>query len=341
MQRLCTLTLCSLLAWNLSLQAQTQFRLNIATQNASSSGLSQEFGIIRGPYSAELQFLAERIDLSDYIQVDAGISSTVYEWDRLQILDERGENQNFGNEESTSFQGILNASYIRGPLQINLQSVIPVNDTLIKSRAIQASVGYKLRKDTLSLELSLGDNLQEYPAGFYVDPLFRTRTVPEEYRQTTTGISFSQAINSKVKLGGQLRLTDHHSYRPSSLQARAAVKYALKSWAFLGFSAQHATDINEKTEPLDGSGFYQWTALQSEASFEPMLDLILSASYAWILEHETSAGNTRTAKLGADQVGLKAQYTFSQITVDAGGSVLWHSTKARRAAFQGGVTWTL
>ncbi len=341
MQRLCTLVALVALTWNVALEAQTQFRLDIATQNASSTDFSQEFGIVRGPYSAELQFVAERIDLSDYIQMDAGVVSTIYDWDRLEILDDRGEIQNFNNEESTSFQGILNASYIRGPVQVSIQSLVPVNQTLIESRALLASVGYKLRQDTISLELSVADNLQKYPSGFYVDPLFRTRTIPEKYRQTTTGFSYSQAINSKVKIGGQARFTDHHSYRPWSLHLRSAVKYAIKSWAFLGFSAQYASDLNDQTMPRDGSGFYSWTALQSEATFEPMLDLLLSASYGWILERETNASETRKSKLGGDQVGLKAQYSFSQFTINAGGSMLWHGTNARRSAFQGGITWTL
>ena len=76
-------------------------------------------------------------------------------------------------------------------------------------------------------------------------------------------------------------------------------------------------------------------------SFEPVYDLLLSASYNLVIEKETDSRRSYVRQVGSDQLGARIKYAFQKFDVSVDGAYRLTNENVDEFSIGGAFTWNI
>jgi hypothetical protein len=88
-------------------------------------------------------------------------------------------------------------------------------------------------------------------------------------------------------------------------------------------------------------GYFSLRSGELGLTYEPVVDLLLSTSYAVVAEREEDSRSGRRVQVASDQYGLAAQYRRGSWTVGSRASYRIANTGLEETGLEGSVAWQL
>jgi hypothetical protein len=141
---------------------------------------------------------------------------------------------------------------------------------------------------------------------------------------------------SDVELSTGIRIED----RPRNIGGTIKQSYALTDRLFARLAV---TRIEELTSYplLDDRGYFTLNAAEISGSIEPIIDFLISVSYAYVIENEANPVTGQDLQVGSDQYGLAFKYRKGKLGADLNGSAKLTNTNISDISVGGGISWQI
>ncbi|MFK7825091.1 MAG: hypothetical protein AB8G05_13125 [Oligoflexales bacterium] len=303
-------------------------------QSVWSLGVKQESS--SSPFELEANFSAVNRELDKFFIQEYDPNSPTPTVPVMRSLKDAGNT-------SEHLQGGLNLIYRKADLTNILGYSAPMSSDPLEAKKLSFSSSLKSNKAHYDLGIELSFSQAKQPK-----TLYRRFYEDEPYRQSPDFLYtqeyklwFETSLTSKIKIGGEISNTNRSKFRPDVRGVKLMGRVALNDRIFTNLSIAQFKE-NESQEPLDDQGYFTLSYSELGFDFEPIFDLLVGLSYAYIKEIEevaTHGGENR--ELYSDQYGfaLTHQSVFQDLGVKA--SIIRSEVGEIQRLFGGSITWRI
>ena len=219
----------------------------------------------------------------------------------------------------------------------------PLSSDPLEAKKLSLSSFFKPDKARYEIGVELGFSQARQPK-----TLYKRFYEEEPYRESPDYLYTQEyklwveaSLSSKVKIGSEISNTNRSSFRPDVRGAKLLSKIALNDRMFTSLSFAQFKE-NENQDPLDDQGYFELSYSELGFDFEPVFDLLVGLSYAYIKESEKAAahgGENRDLK--SDQYGfaLTKQTVYQDLGIKA--SIVRSELGEIQRLFGGTITWRI
>lgn len=180
----------------------------------------------------------------------------------------------------------------------------------------------------------------DQPDDFYIDENLVTEERPTLIHGTEAVAYVDQVFTERWKGDLELMSGTRVEDRPRNVGATLKQGYAVTDRLFGQLAFTRIAELT--SEPLlNERGYFSLDAAELTFTVEPVVDLLLSASYGLVVEGENDPRSGRQAQVGSDQYGLGAQYRRGAWSWESKAGYRVTNTGLYDLGIEGGLSWQI
>jgi hypothetical protein len=185
-----------------------------------------------------------------------------------------------------------------------------------------------------------GAYLARQPDSFYIDVDYVTRERPQLIHGNELALLCDQVLTDRWKAGVELSTAEREEDRPRNVGAALRTAYALADRWFAKLDLERIDELT--SQPLkDERGYFTLSAAELALTYEPWVDVLITPSYAWVLEDENDPRTGREVRVGSDQYGLGLRYRKGAWDFELKTAYRVTNTDLTDVMMGGGLTWRI
>ena len=241
---------------------------------------------------------------------------------------------------SDEYSGSFGMDWNSGPHGASLRWDGALNGSPFAIQSLTAGYVETFYNKTTSIGAKVSVFQLSQPENFFIDSDFVTQARPTLIHGNQASACLEQVLTERWK--GDLEFSSgiREEDRPRNLGATIKQGYALTDRLF---SQMVLSDIQElRSEALKNErGYFSLRAAELALTFEPVVDLLLSSSYGYVVESESDPRSGREVQVGSDQYGLGVKYRRGAWSYESKAAYRLTNTGLYDLGIEGGLTWRI
>ena len=224
---------------------------------------------------------------------------------------------------------------------IDLSFFSNLNDSPYATRGISGGYQYSFYNSTSIIGIKYNLMSQERPEDYYTEPgTFNVLKRPTQIKTKEIGLTFEQAITTKMKSSLKISRVLESEERPSQNKFSGKLGFALSETFFL--KTGYGRFIEEDISPKNERGIFQASSIENELIYEYNFDHLFSLSYDLVIEDEALSFNNSITRTAFDQYGIAARSLWtSSLTTNLKFRYAESNFNTNELYFVGGIEWSL
>jgi hypothetical protein len=338
MRYLCSLIfiLWPALSWGFGSEFYTQYQMQSTINQpvTTTSSAASQMKRTDQTYEYRAQNIGDLVSVATGVTVSQPDYSTYLVRNRLGVEKKLSDTVKSSNE----FQGTALLTLAKGSHTGTIGYSGSLAETPLPMQKFDLSYeeGFYNKSTLLGAEYTYQQ--QEQPLSYFIDRDFKTKTRAETVNTSVVGLYYEQILTSRLKNRVKASTAHRLGERPRNYGLEDRLGYALTRRIYLqGAAAYVKEDTNEAL--VDERGYFTLTRGEVSATYEPIYDLLISASYALSVEQENEPRSDTQTKVGTDQYGLGVQYAYGDLKFNLKGTY-YVAQLGNGTSALGGITWT-
>lgn len=340
MLRMCTLTFLLLLSLLGSVNAAPNIRM--VAQSAQSSGVANVdfIGRIENTNSLATTLATKSPSFAGkHLEIDAAITRSKNDYRTFILRDRFGNERSLAtvfDKEELSFEAGLNFS--EGDHRLSVTRAQSFGPSPFGYSAVGVSYNYSLYNLSTRIGAEYSYTRQRQPESYFVDPRsYRTRGRPSSLTSQREELWIEQTLSEDMKFSFSGFRGRRFEDRPTHFGGELRSNYAATDSIFLRTNIGYLEE-QEKEKLFTDRGYFSARWAEVELSYEPMLDLILSAGLGTVVEREDIYWGVNNTQVGTDTLALKGAYRHGRWAGSLSANFSHSNTSYRSRVFSGDVT---
>lgn len=277
------------------------------------------------------------------LTLSGSITTVQPDYSNYLVLERGGQvplSQVLGGNPATELSAAAGATWDFGAYSAALSWLGNLNASPFAVQDVTVSADRYFYDKTTRIGARVSAYTARQPASLYTDLDFVTRQRPSLIHGNEAVAICDQVLGERLKAGVELSTADREEDRPRNVGATARGAYALTDrW----FGQLAVTRIAELTSQplLDERGYFTLTAAELALTYEPWVDVLLTPSYAWVVEDESDPRTGSEIRVGSDQYGLAVRYRRGDWSFEVKSAYRATNTDLQDLSLGGGVTWRI
>ena len=293
-------------------------------------------------FSQTLQYKAEGIGHG--LTVLSAITTTQPDYSNYLVTQRDGTtvplSQALGGNPLSELSASAGISWDAGPHSAQVSWLGNLNSSPFAVQAVSASYAEGFYEKTTLIGAHVTAYTAAQPDSFYIDTDFVTRERPQLIHGNEVAATCDQVLSERFKAGLELSTADREEDRPRNIGAVLRSAYAATDRLFARLALTRIDEL--RSQPLlDERGYFTLSAAEFSLTYEPWVDVLISPSYAWVIEDEDDPRTGSQVRVGSDQYGLDLRYRRGGWDFDLKSAYRATNTNLTDVVLGGGVTWRI
>lgn len=249
--------------------------------------------------------------------------------------DKKLSETSYGTKEETWLNSSVTVA--KGPWSVTLGGEKNITYSPFGSYTLNNLLSYSFYNQTTIVSLASTYSKKNRPFSLYTTPMATIGFRPTTLYEKTATLAVEQTLTELDKVKMSLGFKDQTKERPQnySIGTRWAHAFSDRLYGKLGYTfARERQNVPLKNE----RGYFTKHIAETEATIEPIYDLLVSVSYDMIVEDEKDPRMGIKKRVGADQFGLGVKYLWnSYLTTNLRSSYLITNKEQKSFSGYGGI----
>ncbi len=292
------------------------YSAEVSTLSTTLEYASKRFG----PFQNYFNLRADQVDYSDYIIIDQFAAesrlSDIVDHDLEYYVDNTFEYSKYGLTVGISLFGHVSESPFK-----------------TRGAALRITQDFYNKTSTIGGELTLSRT--DMPINFSA-----TDQRPTHIDLDYTKIFYQQVLGPSSKVRLNLITGRRKQDRPRNYGVIGEYGHAISDALYSQLKLAYIKE-SQRSELLDERGYFSLASAQLLLTYEPVYDLLLSASYSLCRETEDDPRTHNRNQVGVDTYGMGIRYLLNEFEVEVMGALGRSNTLAKDYSLAGGIKWLL
>ncbi len=311
------------------------------TEVSGSPSLSS--GLAASPVGTSQESLNYRIDgIQKYFNYAGGVSVRQPNYGNFIVRDRTGQEHtlrelgNTGNEIASD----QTIEAVVGDHRATLGWSGLLSASPLGYHALNASYQHGFFGKSTLLGVQLTYLNQQQPETYFIDRDLRSRSRPRVIHGNEAVVTLDQVLSERWKMSLDLSTAERTEERPRNIGVTLGQAYALANRLTVQGRARRFAELRGQSLKNE-RGYFTMSQGEIGLIYEPVYDLLVSASYGLGVESEHNPDTGIDQIAASDQYGLGVKYSFRDYEILAQGSLNQGNTSYQSSSFTGGFTWKL
>jgi hypothetical protein len=234
----------------------------------------------------------------------------------------------------------LEAQVNRGSRQLNLGLFGNLSRSPYARQGLRVGFRQNFFNQSTALGLKVLAFAENQPQSYFLNSNLqwseRPRQTPASEVSAFLEQTFTESWKGMIELSSAKRVGE----RPRNVGVSLSQAYAVNDRLFARVQLRHYSELRSESL-VNERGYFDLNSLELSATAEPLVDLLFTASYAFVVEREWTPWDNKVLQVGSDRYGLALRYALRQVEVDLQTSYGETNTRAYDFQMTGGLTWQI